>query len=151
MSAETPDPLPNPPDLIVLGEQPAKVKFGPWTVEMSPGQQYLYIEHSEHPGDIHVKADVAGYAVDVWDNNKDAPEIKATLAVEYVDLQTEEPPALAPDRFLVIQLPGDCGEEMGELAASLAKMLSDAQVRITEVHVDNELNPELLQSLRMQL
>lgn len=171
MSTERPEQPSILPPAITLGNQVQKAQLGPWSVEMSPGQRYLYIEHTEHPGDIHVKADIEGYVVDVWNGNKDAASVQASLAIEYIDLRPDEyvepsaasseaPPAEAvtepvaappKSRFVIVEFAGDCGEEMDEMADSVSKFLTLAEVNYTKVHVDNELGPELLHSLRMGL
>jgi hypothetical protein len=115
-------------------------KFGPWNVEVSPEGQYLYIDHEDHPGDIHIKADIDGFVVDVWDSDKHAPAVAASIAVEYVLLENysgPEPlvtPAPGEDteapqlpQYLIVEFPVDCGEDVESLAKDLGEMLENAQ------------------------
>lgn len=87
---------------------PEAVKLGPWNIEKSPEGQYLYIDHDDHPGDIHIKADIDGYVLDVWDSDQFNPRVNLTMAVEYGDLAAEPletpTPAQAPTALPVLTL-----------------------------------------------
>lgn len=64
------------------------VQLGQW--RLSAAGENLYICCTGKPGDIHIKAEHEGFIVDVLDDELD--EVKATLAVEYVELVPEKEP-----------------------------------------------------------
>lgn len=60
---------------------------GKWTVETSSDNQYLYIWHEDRAGQIVIKAEDAGFVVDIFNN---VDESVATTYAEYNELEGEE-------------------------------------------------------------
>lgn len=61
------------------------VQIGQWCFSVSGA--IAYVSHIEHPGDIKVTAVGEGFAIEVFDDG--VLEVKASLAVPYVDLRSE--------------------------------------------------------------
>lgn len=99
-------------------------ELAPWKLLRSPCGDYLYVTHEQHPGSIHIKADIEGYVVDVWDDSLPEPSVVATLAAQYSDLRAD--PEEEELRTLTLRLPQSVAEfvaakDPAEIVAALSK------------------------------
>lgn len=145
-------------DELAPATAPWSPKFGPWNVEISPEGQYLYIDHDEHPGEIHIKADVDGFVLDVWNDDKLNPQVGLGMAIEYAELAAEPletpapgAPATPPKlpNYLVVEVASAGSEDIESLANDLGSILDRAQVEGAVVH--GPFNEEIGESLQQLL
>lgn len=65
-----------------------KTNISGWYVSASDAGDYLYIERSNAPGQIHIKAESEGFVVDMWSSD-DEPVCVASTSAMYTELEPE--------------------------------------------------------------
>lgn len=65
-----------------------KTNVNGWFVSTSECGEYLYVERSNAPGEIHIKAESEGFVVDVWSSDDDPVCVGSTSAM-YTELEPE--------------------------------------------------------------
>lgn len=60
------------------------IKHGDWVIEFSDEPGRVYISNDKHPGNIHIKAEVEGYIVDIWRDSYE--EVESGAFALYSDL-----------------------------------------------------------------
>ena len=65
-----------------------KTNISGWYISASDDGDYLYIERSNAPGQIHIKAESEGFVVDIWSSD-DAPVCVGSTSAMYTELEPE--------------------------------------------------------------